>query len=266
MGLAMDTILAKVTNTSGAISTATVAPTNSATVRSFAAPATCKLENIIMKGAAAATVRVRSPLMHDDVRGLQVTSAQAPLTYELPPDVGQPLNSQDTLDLAASSGATDSTAFAITTYYSDLTGASANLKSLGDIGGVIEQMKLLEVDVTASATVGQWNDTVITTTEQLLKANRWYAVLGYIVDVACLAVAISGTDTSNLRVAGPGTVLADVSGDYFVEASNRHGTPHIPVFNSANQGTTFVSVADNAASTAVKVQLVLALLSTAYTG
>lgn len=265
MGLALDTVLAKVTN-STALTGATVAPGNSFTVRSFDKPATAKLETVLTKGAAAHAVRIASPLLYNDTEAIQFTTAQAPASFNFPPDVGQPLNSQDTLAVQAASGSADSTALAYSVYYSDVTGAQANLKQWGDISGVIESMHTVEVDVTASGTIGQWNDTVITTTQNDLKANRWHALLGYVVDVACLCVAFSGTDTSSMRVSGPGSVLTDDTSDWFIRQSTHHGTPHIPVFNAANKDTTFVSVADNAASTAVKVQLILALLSNAYTG
>lgn len=265
MGLALDTVLASVTNDT-ALTDATVAPGNSFTVRSFASTATAKMEGVFLKAAAAHSVQIKSPLLHDDVRGIEFTSAQSPMTYAFPAEIGQPLESQDTLSVLLSSGSADSTACAYTTYYTDLTGASSNLKNWSDLSASIEQIKPLEIDVTASGTIGTWNDTVITTTENLLKANRWYAVLGFVVDVNCLCVAFSGTDTSNLRVSGPGTVRTDDTSDYFIRQSRLHGTPHIPVFNSANKDTTYVSVADNAASTAVKVQLVLALLSSSYQG
>lgn len=265
MGIILDTVLAQVTN-SAAVANATIAPGNSAMVRAFDQPATAKLESVFLKGTAVRTARIASPLMHDPVRGITFLSAQAPAAYAMPPDIGQPLQSGDTLTVQATSGAADSTALAYTVYYSDLGSAGANLKNWGDISGVIEQIKPIEVDVTASATIGAWNDTVITTTENLLKANRWYAVLGFVVDVACLLVAFSGTDTSNFRASGPGSLLTDVTSDWFIRQAAHHGTPHIPVFNSANSGTTFVSVADNAASTAVKVQLVCALLSPTYAG
>jgi hypothetical protein len=146
-------------------------------------------------------------------------------------------------------------------YYEDMQGADASLYGWDDIASHIDNIKPLEVDVTASATIGQWNDLALTTTENLLHANEYYAILGFEVDVACAAVAVRGPDTGNLRVGGPGSVLQGFTSDYWVNLSNKTGKPHIPVFNSNNAGSMTVSVADNAASTAVKVQLILAELS-----
>lgn len=260
MGLAIDTILAEVTN-SAALTPVTVAAGNSLSVRPFSPPAQAFLENLIIKGGQATTARLTSPLLHDAVRGINLISAQAPTVWPLPKDVGQPLQSQDNLSLQGNSGAANSSAFGLVVYYTNTGGASARLYSWGDISGQIVNIKPLEIDVAASATIGQWNDTAITTTENLLKANTDYAVLGYIVDVACALVALRGSDTSNLRVGAPGYAGTLDTANYFVDESERTGRPHIPVINAANANNTTVSVADNAAGTAVKVQLILAQLA-----
>lgn len=263
MGLAIDTILGQVTN-SAALTAITLAAGDSAQVKQFRDGSRAVLENIIVKGGQATTVRVLSPSLHDPVRGLTVISAQAPTTIALPREVGQPLTKGDTLTLEGNSGAANSSVFAFQHYYEDLSGSSANLAHWGDISGYIVNLKPQEVDVTASATIGEWNDTALTTTEDMLHANRWYAILGYTLDVACGVVAVRGPDLGNLRIGGPGTVLEHVTTDYWVRETDRTGRPHIPVFNANNAGGMTVSVADNAASTAVKVQLMLAELDKSY--
>src|SRR5487761_311635 len=87
------------------------------------------------------------------------------------------------------------------------------------------------------------------------------AVLGYLTDVAVAAVGIKGQETGNLRICGPATVLTQDTTDYFIRQALRSGRPHIPVFNSANAGSVYASCCDSAASTAVKVQLMLAEMS-----
>ena len=260
MGICIDTPAGVVTN-SAALIGVTASPGDTFQVRSFRQGASAYLENIILKGAAAHTARVLSPQLHDNVRGITVISGQAPTQFSLPRETGQPLTSADVLQVQANSGAADSTVVALQNYYTDLPGAEARLHSWGDIAGNIKSIKPLEVDCVAGATVGQWADTLVTSTENLLHANTDYAVLGYTCDVAVGAVALKGADTSNYRIGGPGSVLQDVTADYFVDLDFFHSRPHIPVFNAANAGSTFVSVVDNAASTAVKVQLILAELA-----
>jgi hypothetical protein len=256
----IDTVLGQVTN-SVAVVAATIAPGDSLVVRSFAPGQSAYLEDVILKGGQAVTGRVLSPYLHDTTRGITVTSSQAPTLRTIPRQAAQPLSSQDLLILQANSGASNSSIVALRTYYTDLGASDARLYMPSDVLPLISEVKPVEVDVAASATIGQWNDTLITVTENLLKANTDYAILGYSVDVACAVVAFKGQDTGNLRIGGPGTPLQDVSAEFFLDQSMQTGRPHVPVINAANVNNTFVSVADNAASTAVKVQLILAELT-----
>lgn len=260
MGVAIDTVGGFITNTV-ALANATVSPGDSFTTRAFQDPAWARLEAVIFKGGQSVTARVLSPVFHDAVRGLTFISAQAPTQITMPQDVGQPIRPNDALTFQLLSGAANSSVGALQFYYQNLGGVSARLFSWGDLSGLIKNIKPLEVDCVASATIGTWADTAITATENLLHANTDYAVLGYTVDVACAVVAVRGGDTGNLRIGGPGSILQDTTTDYFIDADSRHSGPHIPVINAANAGNTVVSVLDNAAATAVKVQLLLAELS-----
>ena len=260
MGLAIDTVVGHVVNAGATVTAVTVASGDSLTVRSFGPGAYARLERVIRAGASSGIVQVRSPMFHDNVRGIRFTSAEDPTVLLLPPEVGQPLTSQDTLIAEMTGGTAETDLAALVVYYSNVLGTSARLHSWGDISGNVKSIKPLEVDCTASATIGTWVDTVATETENLLHANTDYAVLGYVTDVNCAVVGIKGQETGNLRICGPGTTVTDDTSDYFVKWSNRENTPHIPVINAANIGSVYASVVDSNASTAVKVQLILAEL------
>jgi hypothetical protein len=260
MGRAIDTILGQVTNQVALSNLVLAGSGDTLQVKQFADQSKAVLENIIIKGGQVATARITSPVLHDPVRGITILSAQAPTTLSLPREIGQPLTKGDVLSVQATSGGANSTAVALQHYYEDLGGTDALLYHWADISGNIINVKPLEVDVAASAVIGAWNDTALTTTESLLHANKYYACLGYNVDVACAVVALRGPDTGNLRVGGPGSTLQMVTADYWAAESDRTSRPHIPVIQANNAGGTTVSVADNAASTAVKVQLILAEL------
>lgn len=256
----IDTVLTSVTDET-ALTAVTVANGDSLTVRSFAPPAQAFLDDVIIKGGQVTEARLTSPYLHDTTRGITFQTAQAPAVGLIPRQAQQPLASQDTMSLTANSGSANSSAVALVNYYSDLGASNARLYSPGDVLGLITEVKPLEVDCTASATIGQWADTLITTTENLLKANTDYAVLGYVLDVACAVIALRGQDTGSLRIGAPGSVLTYDTSEYFVQRSQDTGRPYIPVINAANANNTAVSVGDNAASTAVKVQLILGELS-----
>jgi len=261
MGLAIDTIVGHATNPSTTVTAATMASGDSLTVRSFGPGAYARLEKVIRAGATSGIVQVRSPMFHDNVRGIRFTSAEDPSTFLLPPDVGQPLTSQDTLIMELTGGTAETDLGILAVYYSNVMGTAARLHSWGDISGNIKSIKPVEVDCTASATIGTWVDTVATATENLLHANTDYAVLGYVTDVEVAAVGVKGQETGNLRICGPGTTATDDTSDYYIKWSQRENTPHIPVINAANIGSVYASVVDDEASTAVRVQLILAELA-----
>jgi hypothetical protein len=124
-----------------------------------------------------------------------------------------------------------------------------------DIDQIVANVKPITVAITTSATIGQWTDTVVTTTEDLTKANTDYAVLGYATSAALGMVAVKGSDVSNFRVGGPGSTNLEDTSNYFVRMSDYHGIPFIPVFNAANKNAFFVSTVDSAASTASTITL-----------
>lgn len=267
MGRAIDTILSGV-NTGGATTTATaltdttIANGDSKTVRAFGPSGRAMLEHVVIDaGTATNQVRVKSPMLHDNVNGISFKTTASPSVFEMPREIGQELYPNDQLIIQATAAANVACMVALINYYTDLPGAAARLASWGDIRGLIKSIKPLEVDVTSGAASNTWVDTVITTTEDLLHANTDYAVLGYTADVALGVIGVKGQETGNLRVCGPGDVATRDTSDYFVRMSDMHGTPHVPVFNSANKDSVFVSVAGRSLSTASKVQLVLAELS-----
>lgn len=268
MGVTIDTVAGYVTagaTNAKALADITVADGDSLQVKSFSSQGWAKLEALFYQGTTKDQIRVASPDFHDNVTGITFGPAESPAQFLMPRVLGQPLRSGDTLTAEAGAAAASSSILALANYYSDPSGPTARLHSWGDIQGIIKSVKAMEVDVSASATVGTWSDTAVNTTDKQLHANTDYAVLGYEVDTALAVVGIKGQATANLRVCGPGaTSTLDIS-EYFVTMSDRHGTPHIPVFNSANQGATYVSVLANTASAAAKVYLVLAELSNTVT-
>lgn len=262
MGMAYELRAGQVTNVGAGVMTAvTFAAGDNGTVRAFNPPSNAYLESLIRRGATAGSVRVRSPRMINNVQGIRFATSQSPATLLLGWDVSESLFSQDNLTVEADSGAADSTLVGFGTYYTDLGGVSARLVGWGDISGRVEHVAPIRVATTAGAAVGNWGSTAITATEDLMEANRDYAVLGYVVDTAVGLVSIVGTDTGNMRIGGPGASTTIDTSEYFVYLSQRHNRPHIPLINAANKANTNIAVADNAAATATNVTLVCALLS-----
>jgi hypothetical protein len=261
MGLAVDTIGLYAANPGSSGAAPTVNSGDSLTIRNFTASSYAGLENVFHQAATEGSIQIKSPLLHDNVRGIRFQPSETPAGLLIPPYLSELVHPQDTLSVLMSGGTAETDAAIIQIGYDDLPGAAARLHSWGDISGLIQHVKPVAVSLTTSGTGGVWTDTVITTTEDLMEANRDYAVLGYLTDVALCAVGVKGAETGNLRVCGPGILRSEVTNQFFVEQSMALGKPRIPVFNSANRYAFYVSTLAAGASATPIVQLVLALLS-----
>lgn len=209
--------------------------------------------------------RVRSPLLHDNVQGIRFYPGQSPMQGMLPYGLEQMLEPQDTLTFELSTAATTGKALAaLMLYYPQLPGAAARLYMAADIDPLIKNLKPTLVTFgSGSNTAGIWQDLVLTTTENLLHANTDYAVLGFIVDNPVACVAVKGIDTGNLRISCPGVTNAHITSDYFVRQSRLSGLAQVPVINSANAGSTFLSLISSAA-TAAATDVVVMLAELAH--
>jgi len=245
----------------GATITAVPAGTGSTfTVRGTSALTKQSLVGLARGGATKGLVRVRSPYLSDNVQGIRYAVA-AGIQDDLLSLIGsQNLVPQDSLTVEVTGGAAEFDGALLTSYYDDLSGASPKLKMPGDIAGTADYITTWEVAAAASATEGDWGSTLITATYDESKANSWYALLGYVVDVPVLGIALNGADTSNFNIGGPGVTEPFRTKAYFADLSLSLGKPCIPVFNSANKGNTNIAVVDVAASTAVNVTLIVAVM------
>lgn len=265
MGMAIDTISGHLTNTT-ALTAVTMSTGDSNVVRNYPQTSRAFISAILAKQATLGTVQVRSPLFHDNTRGIQFKpGAAGPASFLFPAEASQDVYSGDTLTISLTSGGADSSRIAIPLYYRDVPGTAARLASWGDISGNIQSIKPLEV-VSGASVIASWVDTLLTTTEDLLHVKSDYAVLGYVTNTAVLACGVKGQETGNLRVAGPGTTDALDTSDWFVRQANNHAVPYIPVFNGENKGSINVCVADNTAGATPSVQLILAELKTPFGG
>ena len=262
---AIDTIASYQGTVASTLAAGVMATGDSATIRNFPPSASARLLAAYYDDVTSPLpARIRSPLLHDNVDGIQFDPGATAPTELVPPHCLQPLQAQDQLTFELSTAAaTGKALLAASIFYSQLPGATARLYSLGDIQGLVRNVKPLRVAVGPGAnTAGQWYDLVITTTENLLHANTDYAVLGVSCTAAVAAIGVKGTDTGNLRVCASGGLNNPYSPEFFVRQSLQTGLPTIPVINAANAGSTFISLISSAATGAASVvSLVLAELS-----
>lgn len=265
MGLAIDSVLYDVHNAATSaigLTAATLANSGDpAQVRSFKDGSAAYLENVYLQGASAPRrVRLISPRLHDNVTGVSFQALESPTEFLMPPEVMQPLYSVDTLQVQADAAASSDTIAVLLNYYTDAPGLNADLRPWSAIRNRILAIKPVEVDCTSSATPGTWSDTLLTVTENQLKANYEYALMGFIASAAFCAVGIKGPATSNLRITCPGASPSLRLSDYFKYLEELTGRPHIPVIQANDRGATFISVASNAASASDNVFPIFAWL------
>lgn len=261
MGTVVDTILTAAVNP-GAGAVATVAASGDSLAVRLGNPArNIYLEGLIRAGTTKGFMAVVSPALHDNVNGIQVNPNESPSIESLPAEPDQKLVPGDNLVVKLSGGAAETDIGLLQLYYEDLPNQGARLHRYSDISGLIKSIKPQKVAVTTNATIGAWQDTVMTVTEDVLHPNTDYAVLGFATDTNLGFIGIKSGETANLRIGGPGTTSEWFTSNYFIRQDERNGRPWIPVINSAARGSTFVSTCNNAASTAAVITLLLAELS-----
>lgn len=261
MGAIIDTILTSAVNP-GAGAVATVAPSGDSLAVKLGNPSrSVYLEGMIRQGGTAGFMSLVSAALHDNVNGIRITPNESPSIFSLPAEIDQKLVPGDNLTVNLSGGAAETDIGLLQLYYEDLPNQGARLHNFPDFGGLIKSIKPQRVAVTSSATIGQWSDTSLTATEDVLHPNTDYAVLGFITNTNLGFIGIKSGETGNYRIGGPGTTNEAFTTNYYLNMAQKNGRPWIPIFNSAARASTFVSVANSAASTAAVVTLILAELS-----
>lgn len=259
----LQVVSGRVTNPGATISALTADTGDSFAVKNANQGSIIQLLNVWAQEATVGTVRVRSPLMHDAAQAirLRVVKSGEPL---LPYEEIQPLYAQDVLTYELSGGGAEVDCSSMLVYYSDLGGASARLATWEAIAPLIVNTVGLEQNLTTGATAGQYGGSQpINTNFDILQRTKDYALLGYLSDTTVCTVGVTGPDTSNLRVGGPGIAEPIITRTWFVDLAQRYGIPLIPVINAANVGATLVDLVATQTATAVNVTLILAELNVA---
>lgn len=234
------------------------------TVRNTGLGTPVNLDGMWYKGATAGSLRVRSPRLHDNVKGLLFQAAAAG-SFNLMGDFPRTkLVPQDVLTVEITGGAAETDDAAILLAYEDLPGSNGRWATWDQILPRIVDLVTNEVSIAAAATLGDWSaGTALNATNDLLKANTDYAVLGYVCQNSVCAVALQGPDTGGLKAGGPGNTNVLETREWFKRMDFALSTPYIPIINSANKGGTLAFQCDSAAGAANLVDFLLAELSPA---
>ena len=284
MGVALETVTGFVTaatTTAGTYVAATANTGQSFSIRQANGIPSGFMTAPWVEGAAAGYLQIKSPRMHDTTIGttfpFQIDTAAFGIDPLEGQDYDEAVYATDALTVqlttVASQTASTSYGFGFSIYYNDLSGVQSNLLSWATLQGLVNaQSKVGDHYVswaipTTAGTAGQiGTQAAINATNDQFKANHSYALLGYLPQTKCANFLLTGTDTGNLYVGGPGTLDARITRNWFVDQSIAQGIPMIPVIQANNKGNTFVNVTDVATtSTTIVMGLVwmdLGILST----
>lgn len=219
------------------------------------------LEQVWARGADTDWVSIKSPKMHDNNQGIRLnggTTLDDPL---LPYGTNQPLYSGDTPTVTIDETAAATGAIAIVYSFDDLPGANPRLGMWADVQPRVKNVSGVQVNLGAVAAIGDYSAGVtINSAYDNFKADTDYALLGYVTSSSVLEIAISGQDTGNLKVGGPGVGDSKVTSNWFVNLANLTGRPCIPIIAANNKGGTLVYQTDNSAAGAQDISLIFAEL------
>ncbi|MBA7556365.1 hypothetical protein ES705_49070 [subsurface metagenome] len=218
----------------------------------------------------AIRTRVRSPLLHDNVRGITVQSGMSATAKEnrnlglLNPLARQRLTPQDTLTVEAAvhdvgGGLVHS---GLLIYYEDLPGVEGTFITPDDV--LARAVNFLTVENTITAlTTGEWGTAeAINAETDLLRANTLYAILGYSTAIRASMVRYRATAWGNLGIGGPTDIIDPTTTvKWFSDLSRETALPLIPVFNSADRANVLIDIATHAAGDDVLLYTHLVQLS-----
>ncbi len=248
--------------TAGAAGTNVATPMagDSFTVQSFQ-NGQARLEQMWAEGATTDFVRVRSPRMHDANQGIRLQVGGSALFPLLPDGIVQPLYPVDTPTVEIDATGAGTGAISLLYSYDDLPGVQPRLAHWAEVQPRIKQVAGVQVNLGAIAAIGQYSaGSAINSFADNFEAGLDYALLGYTVAAARLAIVVQGQDTGNLKIGGPGLNDSRDTAWWFYKMSYFTGRPFIPIIAANNKGSTLVSQTDNSAAAAVSVSLIVAEL------
>jgi hypothetical protein len=216
---------------------------------------------------------IRSPLLHDNTRGIRFAHMFNPTqsgadgnpqlymgAYE-----SQKYRPSDTLTVEASGAASDDVTFVQLVIYD-----GPNVPGMRTIGWqtlLSRAVNLVGIRVSpaaASSTSTYGTAEALNTDDDRLKANTDYALIGMTTDLPHTVTTIRGPETGNLRVPIPGMNVERLTASWFADLSRRFNRDLIPVFNANNKANIFVECADAGGGTTPLTSLKLVELSSTF--
>ena len=212
---------------------------------------------------------IRSPLLHDNTRGIRfahqfnptLSVADGNPQLYLPPYWKQKYEPTDTLIVEVSGTASDQVVFTQMLKYDSPEISGARLMHSREVESRMKNLVGIRVSPSASGTAAIFGAAeAINSDDDRLKANTDYALLGLTTDLPFTTLEFYGPDTANFPIPIPGHWNEAITSGWFYEMSRRWNQPLVPIINSNNKGVTFTRIVDCTASSAPLISLLFAEL------
>jgi len=164
--------------------------------------------------------------------------------------------SGDTLTMTVTSTAADAVVVSWMSEYQDLPGVSAKFTTLAQAMSLRTSDIGVRVIPVASGTKGAYGTArAINADDTRWTGSRWYALLGFTVQVPVTTVSFRYSGWGNQRFGCPAGMPFLTTSNFFADMAQKYNEPLIPVFSGFDVGNVLVEVADDAASTSPKVDV-----------
>ena len=188
-----------------------------------------------------------------NVGGSAGSPAAAPLL--LPPNE-IPAFAGDTWTFSVTSTAADAVLVSWLTEYDNLPGVSANFTSLERAQALRTSEIGVRVIPVGSGTKGAYGTARAANADDTRwTGSRWYALLGFTVQIPCTTVSFRYSGWGNQRFGCSAGMPFLSTDNFFVDLSQKYGKPLIPCFSGFDVGNVLLEVADDGTSTSPKVDM-----------
>jgi hypothetical protein len=164
----------------------------------------------------------------------------------------------DTLAFTVTSTAADAVMCSWLTEYQDLPGVQAGFANWASV----QANRFTEIGVAcnavASATKGAYGATrAVNADDTRWTGGRWYAILGFTVQLPVTTISFKGPMWGNFRFGLPAGLVTVDTANYFLDLQRLYPNENLlPVFNGYDAGSVLIEVADAAASTSPKIDII----------
>lgn len=164
----------------------------------------------------------------------------------------------DTLAFTVTSTAADAVMCSWLTEYQDLPGVQAGFANWASV----QANRFTEIGVAcnavASATKGGYGATrAVNADDTRWTGGRWYAILGFTVQLPVTTISFKGPMWGNFRFGLPAGLVTVDTANYFLDLQRLYPNENlIPVFNGYDAGSVLIEVADAATSTSPKIDII----------